>query len=174
MDDEKKYKEMQAELENLKIRLKEAEDTLDAIRKGEVDAIIVSGPDGEKLYSLSTAETPYRIMVEEMSTGAVILSGEGVILFCNKAFADIVSKPIEELIGFDFRKFLNEPEQIKFNELFSKGKNEILNGEIEYSSDNKSIKYLYISFNPLPAYIEGEVFLSIIDITEKKKLQKNY
>ncbi len=170
MDDEKKYKEMQAELENLKIRLKEAEDTLDAIRKGEVDAIIVSGPDGEKLYSLSTAETPYRIMVEEMSTGAVILSGEGVILFCNKAFADIVSKPIEELIGFDFRKFLNEPEQIKFNELFSKGKNEILNGEIEYSSDNKSIKYLYISFNPLPAYIEGEVFLSIIDITEKKKI----
>ena len=33
------------------MRLEEAEETLRAIRKGEVDALVVSGPQGDQVYT---------------------------------------------------------------------------------------------------------------------------
>jgi PAS domain-containing protein len=49
-----------------------------------VDAIMVSGDKGEQVYSVSSAETPYRTFIEKMSEGAVTLTREGTILFCNQ------------------------------------------------------------------------------------------
>ena len=43
------------ELEELRQRLQEAEETLDAIRNGEVDALVVCGPSGEKVFTLEGA-----------------------------------------------------------------------------------------------------------------------
>ena len=72
-------------LENkeLRLRLNEVEETLNAIRNGDVDAIIVDGTAGEQVFSLHSAETPYRIIIEEMNEGAVSLTRDGIILFCN-------------------------------------------------------------------------------------------
>jgi hypothetical protein len=56
------------ELEELRQRLQEAEETLDAIRNGEVDALVVSGPSGEKVFTLEGAEHPYRVLVESMNS----------------------------------------------------------------------------------------------------------
>jgi hypothetical protein len=42
--------------EELQRRLAEAEQTLEAIRHGEVDALVVAGPQGEQVFSLSGAE----------------------------------------------------------------------------------------------------------------------
>ena len=58
------------ENEELRSRLAETEEALNAIRNGEVDAIVVSGSEGEQVYSISSAETPYRTFIEEMSEGA--------------------------------------------------------------------------------------------------------
>jgi formate hydrogenlyase transcriptional activator len=71
------------ELEELRQRLQEAEDTLDAIRNGEVDALVVSGPSGEKVFTLEGAEHPYRVLVESMNEGAISLTLDGTILYCN-------------------------------------------------------------------------------------------
>jgi hypothetical protein len=62
------------ENEELHSRLSETEETLLAIRNGEMDAIVVSGKKGEQVYSLSSAETPYRTFVEEMNEGALTLT----------------------------------------------------------------------------------------------------
>ena len=69
----KTIKQLIAENEELHSRLAEAEETLIAIRSGEVDAIVVSGSKGEQVYSISSAETPYRTFIEEMNEGAVTL-----------------------------------------------------------------------------------------------------
>jgi diguanylate cyclase (GGDEF)-like protein len=42
-------------LEDLRARLKEAEETLDALRTGMVDALVVTGSDGERIFSLKSA-----------------------------------------------------------------------------------------------------------------------
>ena len=62
------------ENEELHSRLVETEEALMAIRSGEVDAIVVSGAEGEQVYSINSAETPYRTFIEEMNEGAVTLT----------------------------------------------------------------------------------------------------
>ncbi|OAI55767.1 hypothetical protein AYO49_05170 [Verrucomicrobiaceae bacterium SCGC AG-212-N21] len=83
----------------LQDRLREAQETLEAIRNGEVDAVVVNGSHGSHVYSLSGAEQPYRVYVEQMQEGAVTVSSEGVILYCNQRFAEMTGLPLERVIS---------------------------------------------------------------------------
>ena len=79
--------------------MKEAEDTLSAIRSGEVDALVVSGVGGEQIFTLTGAERPYRMLIEDMNEGALILEMDGVILYANNRFAEMLKMPLENVIG---------------------------------------------------------------------------
>ena len=39
---------------------------------GEVDSLLVEGPDGPRVYTLAGAEEPYRLLVERMCEAAVV------------------------------------------------------------------------------------------------------
>lgn len=93
------------ELEELRGRLEEAESTLEAIRTGGVDALVVSGPDGDRVYTLEGADYPYRVLVEVMSEGVVTLSSDGTVLSCNSRFSELVKRPSEQIIGHSFVEF---------------------------------------------------------------------
>ena len=71
------------ELDALRARLAETEEMLDAIREGAVDALVVHGPEGSRIYTLHSAEEPYRTLVEQMHEGAVVLSRDGGVLYAN-------------------------------------------------------------------------------------------
>src|SRR6201994_2824872 len=86
-------------------RLREAEETLAAIRAGEVDAVVVAGPAGQQVYTLENADRPYRVLVEQMQEGAVTLSENGTILYCNNRFAALVGSPHDSIIGLPFITF---------------------------------------------------------------------
>jgi PAS domain-containing protein len=94
------------ENEELRSRLAEMEDALTAIRNGEVDAIMVSGSKGEQVYSVSSAETPYRTFMRKMSEGAVTLTKEGTILYCNQDLLILYSHPYEKVIGSSIKHFI--------------------------------------------------------------------
>jgi signal transduction histidine kinase/CheY-like chemotaxis protein len=83
----------------LELQLQEANDTLDAIRNGEVDAVVVGGPAGQFVYTLENADRPYRVLVEQMKEGAITLNADGLMLYANRSFGDLVERPISELIG---------------------------------------------------------------------------
>ncbi len=91
--------------DELRARLLEAEETIDAIRDGEVDAIMVGGPTGEQVYTLENADRPYRALIEQMHEGAVTLSADGLILYANQRFAAIARERREALIGSDISRF---------------------------------------------------------------------
>ena len=78
---------------DLQARLDEADETLRALRSGEVDAIVASGPEGDRVYTLKGADETYRVMVQEMAEGAVDLTLDGLILFSNKQFATMLDCP---------------------------------------------------------------------------------
>jgi PAS domain S-box-containing protein len=86
----------QDELGLLQASLQEAQETLDAIRNGEVDAIVATG---NRIYSLTGAEHPYRVYVEQMQEGAVTVAADGLVLYCNQRFADMVGAPLEGVIS---------------------------------------------------------------------------
>jgi PAS domain S-box-containing protein len=76
----------------------EAEDTLNAIRSGSVDALVVRTPRGEQLFTLKSADQTYRALVEAMSEGAVTVR-DGIISYCNREFARMARTPMERVLG---------------------------------------------------------------------------
>ena len=113
----------------LKRRLAEAEETLRAIRSGEVDALIVSTKDGEQVFTLKGAEQPYRTMVEMLSEGAATLSADGTVIYCNQRLADILRVPLEKIIGTSIFQFIYPPNREPFEDDFHKSLSEIRRGE---------------------------------------------
>ena len=75
-----------------------------AIRRGEVDALVVSTPQGDRTFTLESADYSYRVFIEAMHEGAVTLGPDGTILYCNQRFSEIVKTPLKELIGFPLKK----------------------------------------------------------------------
>jgi signal transduction histidine kinase len=102
------------ELEKLKAQLEEAEQTLEAIRAGGVDALVVYGQGGEQVFTLRGADEPYRIFVEQMNEGAMTVSLDGVILFCNRSFAGMADAPEESIMGSRVEQFLDSDDGAGF------------------------------------------------------------
>jgi PAS domain S-box-containing protein len=112
----------QPQLVELQDRLREAEETLEAIRNGEVDAVVVGGPSGQQVYTLENADRPYRVLIEQMQEGAVTLSDEGVVLYCNYRFATLVGVDREALMGESIERFLSNTERVAFRQLMTSGR----------------------------------------------------
>jgi PAS domain S-box-containing protein len=94
-------------MEELRRRLQEAEDTINAIRDGHVEALVVHAPEGEQIYTLRSADQPYRLMVEQMREGALTLAADGTILYCNQRFAELMGRPPERIAGRDLAEFID-------------------------------------------------------------------
>src|SRR5690242_5732075 len=109
------------QIQSLTERLAEAEETLRAVRSGEIDAFIVQGPTGEQVYALRSTEQPYRNLVEDMLEGAAILTTQGDIAYCNKRFAELVAVPLEEVVGGAMERFINAPDRPAYRALLAMG-----------------------------------------------------
>src|ERR1035438_7067154 len=91
--------DLQARLAEAEARLAEAQELINAIHSGDVDAVVVSGPQGEQVFTLKGAEYAYRALVEAMHEGAATLGADGTILYCNQHLATLLGLPIEQIIG---------------------------------------------------------------------------
>jgi PAS domain S-box-containing protein len=99
------------ENESLRKRLEEAEQTVEAIRNGEVDAVVVCGPPRDAVYSLEGADRPYQLLIEAMQQGAATVNQEGTILYCNRFFAELLKTPLERVIGASLENFLADSDR---------------------------------------------------------------
>ena len=57
-------------MEELRFQLNEANETIEAIRTGQIDALVVQGQNGHQLYTLKSADQTYRVFIEKMTEGA--------------------------------------------------------------------------------------------------------
>ena len=156
------------ELQDLRARLWEAEETLNAIRNGEVDALVVSGKQGAKVYTLQSAEQPYRILIEQMQEGAATLSGDGIILYCNLRLAEILRAPHEKTLAASFFDFLSPEDAVIFESLLQEGKVRSGTAELHLQAQDGGFTPVYLTVNPLPA-TEGHICLVVTDLTEQKR-----
>jgi PAS domain S-box-containing protein len=86
--------------------LREAQETLEAIRAGEVDAVLVDGPKGQQVYTLEGPDKPFRIFVEHMQEGALTIDLQGSIVYSNRCFAQMVDVPLSDLLGTALERFI--------------------------------------------------------------------
>ena len=98
-----------AELEALRRELAEAQATLQALKHGEADAILVETAAGPQVFTLRSADEPYRVFVENLKEGALTITARGDIVYCNDAFARMVGRTSAELVGASLIPFAGEP-----------------------------------------------------------------
>jgi PAS domain S-box-containing protein len=108
-----------AELASLRDRLQVAEETLEAIRSGQVEALLVESPGGPRVYTLEGADHRYRRLVETMNEGALLINAAGLILYGNAAFATLVAGTLDGIIGRLLLEFVDARSRPVFKALLS-------------------------------------------------------
>jgi PAS domain S-box-containing protein len=126
------------ELQELRARIAELDETLRAIRMGEVDAVLVSSPKGEQVFTLQGAEHPYRILVERIDEGAATLGEDGTILYANRSFARIFGVPLEKCIGAHLLSFVSAHDREFLETLITSARIGSTRGEIRLQMRGKS------------------------------------
>ncbi len=162
-----------AENEDLRARLEEAEDTLRAIRSGEVDALVVSGAGGDQIFTLQGVDRVYRLLIEDMRDGALILAEDGMILYCNRHLAEILKVPLEDVISSSIFTWIAPQNKSGFRELMrscNDGKN---SAELVLVASDGAQVQAYLSANKRSmANMPDQIFLVVSDITERKKAEE--
>ena len=161
------------ELQELTSRMMEAEETLRAIRGGEVDALVVSTAEGDQVFTLTGAEHPYRVMVETMNEGALTLASDGTILYCNQRFADIVKGSLENAIGSSIYQYISSTDLQVFKASVKRGlkKNSTVEIALRAGGEN-SVPVLFSISAIQHGDIPGAVCAVMVDITERKMMEE--
>ena len=152
----------------LQTNLAEAQETLEAIRSGAVDAVVVNGPHGNQIYSLSGAEQPYRVYVERMQEGAVTISHDDIVLYANRRFADMVGKPLEQVIGTDVTAYLDKSACEKIHNIFQ-NQNEAVKFESILQVLGKPYLPIHLTASHLPLQDQNVVCLVVTDLSAQKQ-----
>jgi len=155
-------------LMDTRMRLDEAEETLRAIRCHEVDALVV----GDQVYTLQSAERPYRILIEQMQEGALTVSSDGTIIYCNPRFADMMGVPYEDVIAHGFTEFVSKAQRPRLERVLREGAIGIAKHEFELVTATGSIVDTILTIAPLPTEGDGHVCIVATDLTEQKQKEE--
>jgi PAS domain S-box-containing protein len=155
----------------LQRRLEEAEETLRAIRQGEVDALVIDGPKGEVIYTLTSADYPYRLMIDEMNEGAVSVSPDSYILYGNRNFAGILGLTESKASGVPFGDFIVPQMREQFLEDLEKARAQSIRREYVLSpGDGREVPVL-LSFAKLQPQTNS-ISIVVTDLTAQKTLEE--
>ena len=161
-------KKVLEEIEQLKVRLGAAEEALSAIRDGHVDAIVVPGPHGNQVFTLAGSDAVYRVFVERMKEGAVTVSSDATILYCNHAFAEIVGEPLDHIIGKSIYEYVPKQQRERFDSVYKHPLDGPSKMELQLRATDGRLVPIFASAN---IFQEGSttVCMVITDLTEQKR-----
>ena len=165
---------LNTEIDELQRRLEEAEETLRAIREGEVDALVVDSPDGEMIYTLTTADYPYRLMIDEMSEGAVSVSPDSFILYSNRKFGGILGLSDENqsgASGVPFGDYIVPEMREQFLADMEKAREQSIRREYTLSPGNGRVVPVLMSFAKLQPQT-NTISIVVTDLTAQKALEE--
>lgn len=166
------YAELIADNQELRARLVEAEETLHAIRTGEVDALVVTtGAGGQQVFTLQGADYPYRVLVEEMSDGALTLTTDGLIFYANRRLAEMFKTPLEQVIGTRFEQWIVPTDQAIFTALLHPSTPPSSHyRELTLVASDGTPVLCYLSFTAIRVAALSSCFcLVATDLTEQKR-----
>jgi two-component system phosphate regulon sensor histidine kinase PhoR len=179
MENEKTYQQLvdelkttKLELEETRYQLEEATDIIDAIRSGEIDALIVKNGEEHQLFTLKSADQTYRIFIEQMTEGAVTLNRDMNIVYSNSRFAALVGLPLEKVTGQPFCKFVTPAYENCCPVLISKAWERDLKGELTLYGNNREEVSVLLSLKTLDLDEGLSMSVIITDLTEQKHTHK--
>jgi PAS domain S-box-containing protein len=161
----------------LSARLADAQAVLDAIREGEVDAVVANGSEGPQVFTLVGADHPYRVMVECMSDGAATLLADGSLAYANQRFADLLQLPLERLTGCALIDFIEPADRERFREACAAARTQAQRQEISLRAADGSVLPARIAMSPVAGRSASAggvdaLCLVVSDLTESHQRQE--
>jgi PAS domain S-box-containing protein len=158
------------QIRDLQVRLEECEETLGAIRRGEIDAVVVGdAATAHRVYTLEGADRPYRLLIEQIQEGAVTLSADGIVFYCNRRLAELVGTPQEQVTGHRLQPFLRTDDVHAFEELLGAACHGPARGEFTLRGPNGAETPVYISLSPLHRDESEPLLCGVLaDLTQQK------
>jgi PAS domain S-box-containing protein len=153
-------------------RLSEAEETLRAVCSGEVDAIVVNGQGGEKVFTLQGADHTYRVFVERMNEGAAVLSSDHTVLHCNGRLARFLGAGLQSVIGSSMLDLVWPEDHPKLEALLRRAAQRNCRGEIRLQSRKGTALSVLLSLNPLRLDSRRAVCLIASDLSDMKRAEQ--
>ena len=120
----------------LRARLEEAQEALRAIREGEVDAVIVSGSKGDRVFSLVETDNLYHLMVETMNEAGFAVSPDGTLLFSNDRACSLLQRSKEQLLGRFLGDFVTDLDKERFGRLLQTALTQTANEQFQFITQN--------------------------------------
>ncbi|TMQ58877.1 MAG: response regulator [Candidatus Eisenbacteria bacterium] len=122
-----------------------------------------SGTGNERVLMLETASRPYHILVEKMQQGAVAAAADGTIRYCNRRFAEMLKRPVDEVIGASVYRFLAAPSQVAYAEVAGSGSGQ---GEFGLVRSDGTVTPVHVAVNAIQDS-EAATYLIVTDLTEQ-------
>lgn len=161
--------DLKARIKELEARLAEAEETLHAIRSGEVDALVVAGTDGDQVFTLKGAEMPYRILIEEMNQGALLIIPDGTIAYANTRFAVLTKTPLEQVIGSPWQRFFRPDKHSEMEAWFKTTLPGSSLGELNLQAADGGSCPIHLSLRTMSGSGVAGFSLIVTDLTERQQ-----
>ncbi len=160
---------LKARIAELEMRLEESDDTLGAIRRGDFDALVVHGRDDERhVYTLETADRPYRALIEQIQEGAFTIAADGRLLYCNRRLAELVDEPQERLIGHPLDAFVCAEHVPALHRLLEEARHGTARGDLSVGA-GPSPRQMSLSLSRLDLDETTPVLCGVLtDLTEQK------
>jgi PAS domain S-box-containing protein len=153
------------------VRLADAEETLRAIRSGEVDSVVVAGKQGPQVFTLEGAGHAYRVLIESMNEGALTLTADKMILYANQCFAKMVKCPLEQVTGSSFRRFLSAADRATLRLLLKRADKSGSKIQVRLKAGDGSQIPTHLSIRPLAKNGSKSATFGIVvtDMTEARR-----
>jgi len=163
-----------AELSGLRARLAEADETLRAIRTGEVDAVVTFGKAGLQVFTLQGADHGYRALIESMNEGALTLTKNKTILYANSYFARLVKHPLQKVIGGSFRRFLSPKDRASLQAVIIRADRAGAKVQVQLKAGDGALIAVQISLRPLAANgaKSATIGMVVTDMTEARRSEE--
>jgi PAS domain S-box-containing protein/putative nucleotidyltransferase with HDIG domain len=146
-------------------------DTTRAISSGEVDALMVPSATGDQLFTLKSNDQIYRKLIEQMSEGAITVSGEGIVLFANQSFASMLKSPLAQVIGSSIFNWVATDQNALLQSVLNPNDEVARRTELRLKTGDEQEIPVYLSATLMRDNETPDFFcLVITDLIEQKRL----
>jgi PAS domain S-box-containing protein len=143
-----------------------SEEVVLAIRRGKIDALVMSRTDGDQVLTSLGTEHPYRVLVESINDGVATLDSAGIILYANSRFAAIFRVSAGDFVGTALQSYVSSSNRQILQTLIENGSSDSTQGEIALDAAEGRPRVVRLTLTPVKNSNPRTVCMVATELTE--------
>ena len=107
-----------------------------------------------------------------MQEGAVTLVEDGHINYCNQRFADMVKRPLDEIIGSHFCQHLIDPERGRVHRMLRRSHQAATRGELTLQAGDGTLIPVQVGLGEVVHDGLSSIYMVVTDLTDRKRAEQ--